>query len=223
MENIPVAILVLFAFTTLAAIGLFYRAAHQSVVALGSILVWLTVQSIIGFSGFYLNTKTTPPRFLLLIPPAILFVIIFSFTARGKKFLDSLDIRTLTLLHIVRLPVEIVLFYVFKAKLIPELMTFEGANFDVISGLSAPIMYYLAFVSKSVGKRVLLAWNIICSALLLNVLTIAAFSATTPFQKFGFDQPNIGVGYFPFVLLPAIIVPIVLISHLAAIRQLLKR
>jgi len=57
----------------------------------------------------------------------------------------------------------------------------------------------------------------------VNVLTIAAFSATTPFQQFGFDQPNIGVGYFPFVLLPAIIVPIVLISHLAAIRQLLKR
>ncbi len=223
MENIPFSILILFAFTTFLSVGFFFRAAHRSGLVLALILAWLAIQSIIGFIGFYLNTNTTPPRFLLLVPPAISFVVIFSFTVSGKKFLDGLDIRMLTLLHVVRLPVEIVLFYVFKAKLIPELMTFEGANFDVISGLSAPIMYYLVFISKSAGKRVLLFWNIICSALLVNVLTIAAFSATTPFQQFGFDQPNIGVGYFPFVLLPAIIVPIVLISHLAAIRQLLKR
>jgi len=112
MENIPFSILILFAFTTFLSVGFFFRAAHRSGLVLALILAWLAIQSIIGFTGFYLNTNTTPPRFLLLVPPAISFVVIFSFTVSGKKFLDSLDIRMLTLLHVVRLPVEIVLFYV---------------------------------------------------------------------------------------------------------------
>ncbi|HQW96450.1 MAG TPA: hypothetical protein PLU58_11640, partial [Saprospiraceae bacterium] len=64
--------------------------------------------------------------------------------------------------------------------------------------------------------------NILCSGLLLNVVVIALLSAQTPFQKLAFDQPNIGVTFFPFVWLPSVVVPIVLIGHLAAIRQLLK-
>jgi hypothetical protein len=41
-----------------------------------------------------------------------------------------------------------------------------------------------------------------------------------PFQQFAFDQPNIAVLYFPFIWLPSCVVPLVLLSHLAAIRQL---
>ena len=64
--------------------------------------------------------------------------------------------------------------------------------------------------------------QILCLGLLLNILVIAILSAQTPFQKFAFDQPNIGVTFFPFIWLPGIVVPIVLISHLAAIRQLIE-
>ncbi|HVF96549.1 MAG TPA: hypothetical protein VM871_04480, partial [Flavisolibacter sp.] len=39
---------------------------------------------------------------------------------------------------------------------------------------------------------------------------------------FAFDQPNIAVLYFPFIWLPSFIVPVVLLSHLVCIRQLLK-
>ena len=100
-------------------------------------------------------------------------------------------------------------------------MTFEGYNYDILSGITAPIIYYLAFVKKRIGKRGLLIWNIACLGLLLNILTIAVLSAQTPLQQLAFDQPNIGVTYFPFVWLPTVIVPIVLYAHLASIRQLL--
>ena len=102
-------------------------------------------------------------------------------------------------------------------------MTFEGNNLDIISGVTAPLVYYFAFVLKKLSPRILLIWNFLCLALLLNVVTTAILSTPTPFQKFAFDQPNIGIGYFPFVLLPAVLVPIVLFSHLASIRQLTRR
>jgi len=48
-------------------------------------------------------------------------------------------------------------------------------------------------------------------------------SARTPFQQLAFDQPNIGVTLFPFVWLPSVVVPLVLVSHIAAIRQLVVK
>jgi hypothetical protein len=61
---------------------------------------------------------------------------------------------------------------------------------------------------------------VICLGLLINIVSNAILSAPFPFQQFAFDQPNIAVLYFPFIWLPCCVVPLVLLSHLAAIRQL---
>jgi hypothetical protein len=68
-----------------------------------------------------------------------------------------------------------------------------------------------------------LLWNFICLGLLVNIIVNAVLSAPFPFQQFGFSQPNIAVLYFPYVWLPCGIVPLVLLSHLAVIRQLSKK
>ena len=101
-------------------------------------------------------------------------------------------------------------------------MTFEGRNLDIISGLTAPLIYYIVFVKKWAGNTLLLVWNIICLCLLLNIVATAVLSAPFPFQQLGFDQPNIAILYFPFVWLPCCIVPIVFFSHLVSIRYLLR-
>jgi hypothetical protein len=142
-------------------------------------------------------------------------------TARGKNYIDSFDLSTLTILHTIRIPVEIVLFWLFLNKAVPELMTFEGRNFDILSGLTAPLIFYYGFVKKNMGKKPILIWNFLCLGLLINIIVIALLSAPFRFQRFAFDQPNIAVLYFPFNWLPTCIVPLVLFSHLAAIRQLL--
>ncbi len=210
----------LFLFTTALTLWFFYKASKSKVVIFG-ILVGMIIIGLLGFYGFFRVVDSVPPRFIFLLAPGILFVVLLLTTKKGKAFTDQLNLRWLTLIHLIRIPVEIVLFYVFIEGLIPDLMTFEGYNFDIISGLTAPIIYYLVFIKKLIGKRGLLIWNFVCLGLLLNILTIAVLSAQTPFQQFAFDQPNIGVTYFPFVWLPTIIVPMVLYCHLASIRQLL--
>jgi len=101
-------------------------------------------------------------------------------------------------------------------------MTFEGQNFDILSGLTAPIIFYVGFIKKRIGRKAMLVWNFLCLGLLINIVVIAVLSAPFPFQKLAFDQPNIAVLYFPFVWLPCCIVPLVLFSHVATIRQLLR-
>ncbi len=222
MENLPAFISILFGLTTMLTAGLFYKAAANSKPVLLIFIIWLALQAFIALSGFYIITDTIPPRFLLLVLPPFLVITGLFASSKGRKFMDDLDLKTLTILHTIRIPVEIVLFFLFTYKTVPELMTFEGRNFDILSGITAPVIFYFAFIRQQLNRQILLIWNFICLGLLVNIVTNAILSAPFPFQQFAFDQPNIAVLYFPFIWLPCCVVPLVLLSHLAAIRQLLN-
>jgi len=222
MENLPISVSIVFGLTTLLTVLLFSKASKNPIKIWLILLAWLGLQTFIGLSGFYTVTDTMPPRFILLtLPPALLIIGLFA-TSKGRRYLDSFDIKILTILHTVRIPVELVLFWLFIHKKVPGLMTFEGRNFDILAGLSAPFIYYFGFIKKRMGRKPMLIWNFICLALLVNIVINAILSTPFPFQKFAFDQPDIAVLYFPFNWLPCCVVPIVLLSHLTTIRQLLK-
>lgn len=222
IPQLPLFITCLFGLTVLLTLALFLKATNFLRIIIIFLSIWIGIQSILGFSEFYLITNSIPPRFILLLLPPIVCILILLLTEKGKKFVDSIDIKYLTLLHIIRIPVEIILYWLFVFKKIPILMTFEGRNFDIISGLTAPIIFYYGFVNVKFGKKVIIAWNYICLVLLLNIVFNSVLSSPFPLQKFAFEQPNIAILYFPFNLLPSLIVPIVLFSHLVVIRRLSK-
>jgi hypothetical protein len=184
------------------------------------ICIWLLIQAVLSFTGFYTVTHTFPPRFALLALPAIVFIIGLFVSAKGRTYIESLDTKTLTLLHIVRIPVELCLYWLFLNKNVPQLMTFEGRNFDIIAGFTAPLIFYFGYIKTTINKTVLLLWNFICLGLLLNIVVNAVLSAPSVIQQFAFDQPNTAIMYFPFVWLPGCVVPLVLLAHLTCIRKL---
>jgi hypothetical protein len=223
LTNIPGSVIATFLLTVVLTFFLFVNATGNKVIVAIILLVWLTITGILSFREVFQNTDSVPPRLLLVMTPAILFIILLLVTKRGRRFTDNLDLKKLTLLHIVRIPVEIVLYLLAAHKLVPGLMTFAGRNFDILSGITAPVMYFFCFRNSQLKNRsLLLVWNFISLALLLNIIINALLSAPFPIQQFAFDQPNIAVLYFPFTWLPCFIVIIVLYSHLAAIRQLFK-
>jgi hypothetical protein len=65
----------------------------------------------------------------------------------------------------------------------------------------------------------LIVWNSLGVLSLLNAVARAMLSAPFRFQQFAFDQPTIAILYFPFVLLPAFIVPAALVCHLGVWTQ----
>jgi len=222
INNLPTYINLVFVLTTLLTVWLFIVSTHNNKKVLLIIAAWLTIHALLGLQKFYTNTSSVPPRFMFLILPPFLLIIFLFITISGRAFIDNLNAKTLTYLHVVRIPVEIVLFWLFLYKQVPQLMTFEGRNFDIFSGMTAPIVAYLGFTRKKIPNSMILLWNFICLGLLLNIIINAILSAPFPFQKFGYDQPNVAVLYFPFVWLPCCIVPIVLLAHLAVIRHILK-
>jgi hypothetical protein len=220
MENIPLYISLVFIATAIFTLFFLYRAGNKSTIILLVALLWMVLQSVIAATGFYQQTTTVPPRFLLTILPSLILILALFLTRRGKKWINSFNTTWLTHLHIVRIPVELVLLWLFMYQQLPQLMTFEGRNFDILSGITAPFVAFFGYKKLKLNTVILLAWNFICLALLLNIVIIAVLSAPFPFQQLAFNQPNVAILHFPFVLLPSFIVPVVLFSHLVCIRKL---
>ena len=227
IEGLPAYIPVVFILTTLFTVGVFFYAigrAGLSTLAgkllVGFVLVWLVVQALLALNGFFQDFTAAPPRtFAFGVWPFVAVILIYLFFFR--KFLARMPLTVMTWIHVIRIPVELVLLFLFQNRLVPIEMTFEGRNFDILSGITAPIVYFLAFRGGRVNRTLLIAWNIAALALLTNIVTIAVLAFPSPFQTIGLSQPNIGVTYFPFVWLPAVIVPIVLFCHVASLYKLL--
>jgi hypothetical protein len=123
-------------------------------------------------------------------------------------------------IHSLRLPIELVLYQLFVLKLVPQIMTFEGYNFDIVMGVSALFIFLYQFSTKrKPSVRFFLVWNVIGLFFLITIVGIALLSAPLPMQKFAFNQPNIAVLKFPFIFLPAYLVPVVFLSHLLSIKK----
>lgn len=222
IQDVPYFVTLMFMLTTFLTIWFFYKASNSKL-AVFLVVAWVAVQAIISESNFYLNTASLPPRFLLLVLPPLALILYFFMTTKGKIFVDSLDTSWLTYLHVVRIPVEITLYYLFVHALIPEVMTFEGRNFDILAGITAPLVAYFGYAKNILNKTFLLIWNVACLLLLLNIVGTAVLAAPFPFQQIAFEQPNVAVFYFPFSWLPGCIVPLVLFSHLVCLRQFLNK
>ena len=197
---------------------LFLKAVNFQKTGVSILLAILVFQGILSFNGFY----QVPLRIPVLVIPSLLIIIILLSGKFSKKWLPVVSLPWLTALQVIRIPVEMVLFWLYKEKQIPVNMTFEGWNYDILSGITALPMVWLALNNRSTAKRILLVWNFICLGLLITIVTIAVLSAKLPIQQWGFDQPNVAIQHFPFAWLPSVIVPIVLMAHLVSIRLLLR-
>lgn len=224
IDQLPSYVYVIFILITFITAWLFCRSTVSYKTTAIVLSVWLLLQAVISYAGFYLkiNSAQPPYQMALLLFPMVVAIVLLFVTSAGRTYLDGFDIKKLTWLHVVRIPVELVIWWWWLYKLVPKGMTFEGANPDIFSGISALIIAYLANTAKGINNKLLLAWNIICLLLVLNILTRGILSLPTPFQQLGSDQPNTAILYFPFIWLPACIVPLVVLSHLIAIRKLIK-
>ena len=221
--ELPLYVSLVFGLTTLLAVWLFYRATRQSKITLVVLLTWMALQAALGLTGFYQQTNSIPPRFPMLVVPPLLLITGLLLIPHGRRFIDELRLDRLTLLHVVRIPVEVVLFWLFVGGVVPQVMTFEGRNFDILAGITAPIIYYFRFINRKLSHTILLVWNLVCLGLLTNIVLTAALAVPSPFQQIAFEQPNVAILYFPFVWLPSVVVPIVVLAHVSALRQLSQR
>lgn len=183
-------------------------------------VVWLTGLALLAYNHIFQHLDARPPGFLVITGPPFMLIAGLLLTVKGRAWMGQLPLSVLTLLHTVRVPVELTLYSLYVHQQVPQLMTFEGRNYDILAGLTAPIIVYFALRRSQLATRWLLGWNVVALGLVLNIVIHAVLSLPLPFQQMAFEQPNVGLLKAPYVWLPGFIVPAVLFAHAVAIQRL---
>lgn len=195
------------------------RFANRSTMAALLLLMWLIFQSTLALNAWYMDREAKPPHILFPIVVNFgLFALAF-FTTLGRKFLDGLSLKTLMWIHLVRIPVELCLYWLAQNKQVPWSITFEKFNYDILFGITAPIIIVL-YNKKKISDKLFMVWNVLGLVSVLAVFVRAAGAVPSPLQAWDFNQPNYAVLHFPFIWLPSFLVMAVILTHLITLRRL---
>lgn len=201
---------------TLLSVILFYLGTGKDKRVLLISIPWILIIGALAYSGYFMDTWTKPPRFGLVFAGAIGMSLFLYKIVDGNQ----LHADFLLAVHALRLPVELGLYQLYLDGEVPVLMTFKGWNWDIVMGISAILLlFYRLFTGNRLPALFVLVWNAAGVIFLTIIVTIAVLSSPLPFQQLAFEQPNKAVLEFPFVYLPAYIVPVVLLSHVLAIKN----
>lgn len=181
------------------------------------LIAWLGLTGVIASYGVFLQFDALPPRIglALILPVVAVFMLVTSRKIGGH--LLSVPITWLIGVQVFRVPMEIVLWKLAGAGALSPLLTFEGNNFDIVIGASAPVVAYL--LAKGIlPPRWAGWWNLIGVLLLANIVIYGLLSAPTPWQAIATEPDTTFVARLPYIWLPTFLVPFALFSHLLALR-----
>lgn len=199
------------------------RVGQVMITALGQ-LVWLALLGWLAGSGRLVSDVTQTPPLLVLwvVLPALLLVLLWTFApAVAKPWLATARGDWLASVQVVRAPVALLMYALFREGLVPTHLTFAGWDYGIVIGLLALPVGYLDHKRRA-PRGLLWGFHLLGTGLLLWSFGLELLSAPTSLQVFT-DPPGLGlIFHVPFVWLLGYVQPLLLTCHLLALRRLLR-
>ncbi len=182
-----------------------------------TLVCWLAYITTASLAGFF-QSGALPPRIPLgLVAPAFAFTIWFFASRRFHNIITAIPASWLVYAQVFRVMVELLLFSLYKQGILPVSTTFEGYNYEIIIGLSAPIMGYLAVTKQILPKWTLVLWNIAGLCTLATIVFIFISHAYRPSMWTDGTLSINDFGAFPYTLLPGFLMPLAVFMHIFSI------
>lgn len=186
-------------------------------VFLAAVLGWIGYIVVLSSRGV-LNDFGLPPRVpLLIVIPAITAIVFVTGKSSFKNILVNTRLHLPVYLQSFRIFVELLIYGAFLEGVFPEQATMNGLNFDILVGISAPVIGLLIQYNK-IRVKALIVWNII--ALVILAVTVYSFISTYYFtdylSRIGSNKSFVD---FPYLLLPSVLLPVAIFLHVISIRQ----
>jgi cytochrome bd-type quinol oxidase subunit 2 len=179
---------------------------------------WMALTLAVAGSGVLADFSRRPPPLVVLLIVVLSLGTGLAFSPFGTRLVRGLPLWALVASQAFRLPLEVLMHQAALDGVMPVQMSYSGWNFDIVTGASAvPVAWMLA--RRRAGRRVAVAWNVLGSALLAVILTIAVLS-TPVFALFGQDRLNTFVAHPPYIWLPSVMVVCAILGHLLVARKL---
>ena len=204
-----------------AALVMIVRAASRKAsirfaIGLGALMV---LQFTLAVKGVLRHWEWSVPPIMPLLAITFALTVWFAFSPTAERLVAMLPAAWFIGFQIFRLPLELLMNQAAFEQVMPQQMSFSGLNFDIITGLTAIPMFWMA--SRGMMPRWLLfIWNLLGCALLANVVGIAILS-TPAVGAFGPDRLNIWIADAPFIWLPGVLVQAALFCHIITMQKLI--
>ena len=196
------------------------KRSKYKAILLGGLVLWQAYIYLMTQTGIFLDFAFPPKFALFLIFPLFLFSGVFIFKNRKKEWISSIPSHWLIFFQSFRILVEIIFVYSVAAGILNKEASIEGYNYDMILGISAPIVGLL-FYKNIIGKNIVKLWNYLGLAILVSVIFVFMSSLYNP-QLFGSETillPKEAVHY-PYVLVAGFLMPVAVFIHLLSLAQL---
>ncbi|NQW30143.1 MAG: hypothetical protein HQ472_06500 [Ignavibacteria bacterium] len=196
---------------------LFSTQLTRNIASVGFV-AWVGITGFVASEGLIRDFSTTPPQFAFVMIPTFAMLFALIFTPRFRRRSKNIPLEKLIAYQWFRFPIEIMLYLLAAASVTPKEMTFEGWNFDIIIGVTAPLIAWL-YLKKKINLAMSIFWNLL-GLVLVSIVTITGMlSAPTQFQQFHTSPANTFIVSFPFIWLAAIAVPMAMLGHVCAFRR----
>lgn len=183
---------------------------------------YLVLVGMMALDRFFTDFSGRPPRIFFAMLPGFLGMLFVAFHPLALRWVRELPQRWLIGVQAFRVVIEIQLYYLAQSRLIPQLLTWEGRNFDILIGLSAPLVAWYVHRAHKAGRGMpwfVALWNLLGLGMLTNVVVHGVLSMPTSFQVFIDPPSNVGMALFPWIWLPTFVVPFAYLLHLLSLRR----
>lgn len=183
-------------------------------------LAWMVLFAVLAEKGVLADFERRPPPIALAMLSFLASGLALGLSRVGETFARGLPIAWLVGAQAFRLPLELVMHQAALEGVMPREMSFAGYNFDIVTGVTAIPVAWLAARGRA-SRGLLYAWNVLGSVLLAIIVTVAVL-ASPMFRVFG-DEPahvNSWIAHFPFIWLGTVLVASAVFGHVVIFRAL---
>ncbi len=183
-----------------------------------ALCIWLLITGALAHGGFLAVWHARPPRLPAIPMLALIAIVLINRADVFRKLLDATPRHWPVAMQTFRIGVELAFWGLYASGGAPEQVTFEGRNFDVIVGLTAPFVAF-AIAKLNLKPSVVIVWNVLGILILSNTIVTTLSSMPGPLHINWPGMPFTAFAAWPFVWVPAFLAPLAIFIHVFSIRQ----
>ena len=188
---------------------------------IGALLgTWFVAVTAAAVAGAWLDPEI--PRALGYLLPALALSLVLWRAGWLQAAVQSLSPSAIPWLQTMRIGGGLTLFAAWASGLAPWGWVATAGSGDILVGLGAVGVALLLATRLSWARTTAQVWNVFGLVDMAHTLVRGLLSAPGPQQRIFETPPNLVPAVFPFVYLPAFIVPLTILLHLLSLQQLAR-
>lgn len=211
---------------SVAWLGLIHRRNPRNARRVALALCVIALADIAGDqSGLFSRLDLFPPPFVLLVSISLGLAVSLAMSwlgSIGDTLVRTMSVKSLVELQTFRLPLEILMLRAAYLGIMPMEFSMQGYNLDVLTGLGALLISAYCARTRSLSLRAIWLWNAFGIGCLMTIAVLAILTSPN-LHAFGIDARHVNswVLYFPYSMLPTLLVPYAVFGHILLSRKLL--